>query len=273
MVRARLGRLWRHGDALLDVVVTPPNDRWLWRAAGLLALVLHGGGIVLAGRFALRTEAAGLGMAAPEIRLEWASPDRDPEALPPGPVATSVVAAEKSGDDAAKRHETESTKPTDPGQSPSREAMHRPDEDGTRVRATDEMSSQDPVAPEATSVPSSDTREAPRPAAPVLGTGDDAQRLRSTWEKQLLAHLARHKRYPREAAQQTGEVTLTFVLDRAGYIVRSTVLKGSGDAAIDQAALSMMQRSNPVPPPPPLVAEEGLSFTIPVLFLARPAKK
>ncbi len=28
----------------------------------------------------------------------------------------------------------------------------------------------------------------------------------------------------------------------------------------------MLQRSDPVPPPPPLVADEGLSFSLPVIF-------
>ena len=28
----------------------------------------------------------------------------------------------------------------------------------------------------------------------------------------------------------------------------------------------MVGRSDPVPPPPPLVADEGLSFTLPVIF-------
>jgi periplasmic protein TonB len=31
-------------------------------------------------------------------------------------------------------------------------------------------------------------------------------------------------------------------------------------------ALAMMRRSDPVPQPPPLVADEGLSFTLPVIF-------
>jgi periplasmic protein TonB len=30
--------------------------------------------------------------------------------------------------------------------------------------------------------------------------------------------------------------------------------------------VAMLQRSNPVPPPPPLVADEGLTFTLPVIF-------
>ena len=43
-------------------------------------------------------------------------------------------------------------------------------------------------------------------------------------------------------------------------------MRGSGDAAFDQAALDMLKRSDPVPAPPPLVADEGLSFTLPVIF-------
>jgi protein TonB len=43
-------------------------------------------------------------------------------------------------------------------------------------------------------------------------------------------------------------------------------VKGSGDPAFDEAALAMVHRSDPVPSPPPLVADEGLSFTLPVVF-------
>jgi protein TonB len=44
------------------------------------------------------------------------------------------------------------------------------------------------------------------------------------------------------------------------------VIKGSGDAAFDNAALAMLKRSDPLPQPPPLVADEGLTFTLPVIF-------
>ena len=57
-----------------------------------------------------------------------------------------------------------------------------------------------------------------------------------------------------------------FALDRMGHILSTTIVKGSGDDAFDQAALAMVKRSDPVPPPPPLVADEGLNFTLPVIF-------
>jgi len=57
-----------------------------------------------------------------------------------------------------------------------------------------------------------------------------------------------------------------IVLDRMGHVLSASIVKGSGDAAFDEAALSMIHRSDPVPQPPPLVADEGLNFTLPVIF-------
>ncbi|WP_245313116.1 energy transducer TonB family protein, partial [Bradyrhizobium macuxiense] len=51
-----------------------------------------------------------------------------------------------------------------------------------------------------------------------------------------------------------------------GHVLDMAIEKGSGDAAFDQAALAMIKRSDPVPKPPPLVADEGLKFTLPVVF-------
>jgi TonB family protein len=51
-----------------------------------------------------------------------------------------------------------------------------------------------------------------------------------------------------------------------GHVISTSIEKGSGDAAFDEAALAMVRRSDPVPAPPPLIADEGLSFTVPVIF-------
>ena len=59
---------------------------------------------------------------------------------------------------------------------------------------------------------------------------------------------------------------MSFVLDRTGHILSSRIVRGSGDASFDAAALAMLQRSDPVPQPPPRVADEGLNFTMPVIF-------
>jgi TonB family protein len=81
-----------------------------------------------------------------------------------------------------------------------------------------------------------------------------------------MAHLDKHKRYPAERALKTAEILVGFVLDRMGHVLSTNIVRGSGDPAFDAAALDMVRRSDPVPQPPPLVADEGLNFTLPVIF-------
>ena len=81
-----------------------------------------------------------------------------------------------------------------------------------------------------------------------------------------MAHFDRHKRYPTDRAQKSAEVVVNIVLERLGHVLSASIAKGSGDTAFDDAALAMVHRSDPVPQPPPAVADEGLSFTLPVNF-------
>ena len=101
--------------------------------------------------------------------------------------------------------------------------------------------------------------------APAQGSGDSARRVRATWQKELMAHLDKHKRYP-GSAQKSAEIVVGFVLDRMGHVLSNPASSRDRRLAFDEAALSMVKRSDPVPPPPPLVADEGLSFTLPVIF-------
>ncbi|ACA15660.1 TonB family protein [Methylobacterium sp. 4-46] len=250
----------------------------IWLAAGAFVLALHASGLVLALGAAVPDESDDLGASALEIGLEMAAPRREPSDLPPGPEAEEAAAAQAMVQQQATETPTELPKavPTeaeDPDRIVSPDATRKPQEDKPEVKRTETSASQDSVASEAAAVPTSETmREAPRSTAPVLGTGESARRARVTWQKQLLAHLDRHKRYPSGAAQATGQVTVTFVLDRLGRVASASVSAGSGDAALDRAALAMMQRADPVPPPPPLVADEGLTFAIPVVFRAKKGK-
>jgi periplasmic protein TonB len=107
-----------------------------------------------------------------------------------------------------------------------------------------------------------------RRVTPVQGTGESPDRVRATWQKELIAHFNRHKRYPADRASQTAEILVNFVLDDTGRVMSASIVKGSGDASFDGAALAMIHRSDPVQRPPSLVAQAGLSFTLPVIFRA-----
>jgi TonB family protein len=59
---------------------------------------------------------------------------------------------------------------------------------------------------------------------------------------------------------------VNFVIDESSHGVSSRIVRGAGEAEFDQAALAMLGRSDPAPKPPALAVQQGLSFTLPVIF-------
>ncbi|MBR1231136.1 energy transducer TonB [Bradyrhizobium sp. AUGA SZCCT0182] len=255
------------------------TSRRLWIFAGVCALALHIGGAALAISH-LQTEEAddALGAQAIEIGLEMASVHREVTDLPPGPDTDASTASPQLAEQKAEVKETElpQDKPTEPEEADrvvTETESKKPKEDDPKIAAVQTAASTESVASEATATPSSEAiPEGPRSIAPAIGSGETARRVRATWQKELSAHLDKHKKYPKYRAQQAAEIAVRFTLDRMGRVLSVSIEKGSGDAAFDEAALSMVRRSDPVPAPPPLIADEGLSFTVPVIFRVKSKK-
>jgi protein TonB len=255
----------------LDTEQKPSRRLWVFAALG--ALALHIGGAALAVAH-LRTNDPddSLGAPAIEIGLELMSPRLETTDLPPGPDTDASVASPALAEQKAEVKETELPKdvPTeteDPDRVVTPNDSNKPKEDDTKLAAVQTNASTESVAAEATATPSSEAiKQGPRSVAPAQGTGASAQRVRATWQKELIAHLDKHKRYPAQRSQKSAEILVSFALDRMGHVLSTSIVKGSGDTAFDEAALAMVRRSDPMPQPPPLVADEGLNFTLPVIF-------
>jgi periplasmic protein TonB len=256
-----------------DFDTEPKPSRRLWILAALGALVLHVGGVALAVAH-LRTIEPDDTFGAPaiEIGLEMTSPHLEATDLPPGPDVDASVASPALAEQKAEVKESELPKDTptessDPDRVVAPNSVNKPKEDDSKVAEVQTSASMESVAAEATAMPSAEAvPEGTRSVAPAQGAGASVQRLRATWQKQLVAHLDRHKRYPADRSQKSAEIVVSFVLDRMGHVLSTSIVKGSGDAAFDEAALAMVRRSDPVPQPPPAVADDGLNFTLPVIF-------
>jgi TonB family protein len=255
-----------------DPDAEPRSSRLLWIFAGLAALALHIGGAALAvAHLRMADPDDAVGAPAIEIGLELTSPHNEPSDLPPGPDSEASTASPALAEQKAEVRESELPKdvPTE-SENPDRlvtPSAKTPVEEDVKVAKVDTTASIESAASEATARPSSpEIPQGTRSVAPAHGTGASAQRARAIWQKELMAHLDRHKRYPAERLQKSAEIVVSFVLDRMGHVLATSVVKGSGDAAFDDAALSMLRRSDPVPQPPPAVADEGLNFTLPVIF-------
>jgi protein TonB len=256
-----------------DIDTEQKSSRRLWILAGLGALAIHvGGGALAVAHLQTGEPDDSLGAPAIEIGLEMMSPHLEATDLPPGPDAEASVASPALAEQKAEVKETELPKdvPTeteDPDRVVAPNDSNKPKEDDSKIAAVQTPAATESVAAEATATPSTEAiQEGPRSVAPAQGTGDSARRMRATWQKQLLAHLDRHKRYPVERSHKSAVIVVSFALDRMGHVLSASIVKGSGDAALDEAALAMVRRSDPVPQPPPLVADEGLNFTVPLNF-------
>src|SRR3984893_8222262 len=220
-----------------DLVIEQRPSRRLWILAGLGALALHIGcaGLVIAH---MQTDDPddSLGAPAIEIGLEMMAPRQEVTDLPPGPDTDASVASPALAEQQAEVKETDLPKavPTEteePDRVVTTNDIKKPEEE-QEVAAVQTQASQESVAAEATATPSSEAiPEGPRSVAPAIGTGESAQRIRATWQKELLAHLDKHKRYPADRSQKSAEILVSFALDRMGHVLSTSIVKGSGDAA------------------------------------------
>ncbi len=249
----------------------------VWLAAALVAGSLHLGAAGVAAWTLSADEAFDdEGAPAIELAMDMAAPKTEQTDLPPGPEADASAAAPESAQSAAKPEATDRPKEEvveaeNPDRIVAVEEPKKPEEKAEQQQRRSDASTAS-IASEATAAPRQEAPPAPVARAPVVGAGQNALKMKADWTKRLFAHLSRHKRYPQGVRQRQAEARVLFTLDRAGHVVTAQVSKTAGDAAFDGAALDMMKRSDPVPPPPPLVADEGLTFEIPVAFRANGAR-
>lgn len=250
----------------------PSTGKGLWIFAAVVAVTLHATVAAFAVMRMQEMEDEDVGAPGIEIGLELTSPQTPPSELPPGPdseasVASPAVAEQKTEVKEVDLPKEAPVEAEDPDRLVTSENTDKPTEDDPEIKKKQTKASEESVAQEAKAAPSiQDAPQAEKSVTTDQGTGESRRRVRVTWQKELLAHLDKHKRYPPDRNQKAAQIVLSLDLDRMGRVVSANVIESSGDDAFDAAALAMVQRASPVPPPPALVADEGLSFSLPVVF-------
>lgn len=177
--------------------------------------------------------------------------------LPPAPPpATKTPAAKPEAPKAAKAKPVVKTKPKIPAPKHITPAAMMPLPHPQQSQPAADTKAPDPTAAHASAAP---------PGA--LPAQPDPQAI-PNWQGLLLAHLEKHKRFPPEAQarRQRGQVMVTFSMDRSGHVIARSVKLSSGHGALDDAALDMLDRAQPLPPPPDEIQGSELHLTVPVRF-------
>lgn len=127
------------------------------------------------------------------------------------------------------------------------------------------------TAQEQASMPSIAAPKVAEAKATSLGLSPSARKSKATWQKRLAVHIDGFKQYPEAARSHagTGEVLVSFAIDRSGAIVSRRLLQGSGNAALDEEAVAMLIRAAPLPVPPSDVPGDTFEMAIPIRFKLR----
>jgi len=131
----------------------------------------------------------------------------------------------------------------------------------------EEFSAPEDSAPPSVDVPSATETAAPKQGAVSLQQSDAI----TSWQSALLGHLERHKRYPRQARRNRQEavVMVRVMINRDGSVVEYHLQNPSAYSILNKAALAVINRAQPLPPPPPEVTGDTLEFVVPVVFSLR----
>jgi protein TonB len=91
------------------------------------------------------------------------------------------------------------------------------------------------------------------------------------WKSLLVAQLERNKRFPAEAQArgEHGVAQLAFSVDRRGGVHNARIVRSSGSSLLDRETLALVQRAQPLPPPPPELAGAQIAIVVPIRYNMR----
>ncbi len=112
---------------------------------------------------------------------------------------------------------------------------------------------------------------APPAAAPSPPAAQGDANAVPAWQGRLAGQLQRAKRYPdiARAAGEEGSATVSFTLDRDGQVLAARLVRSSGSPALDEEAVALVHRAEPLLPPPAELAGRTITLTVPIRFTLR----
>lgn len=89
-----------------------------------------------------------------------------------------------------------------------------------------------------------------------------------SFTRELMAWLNQHKIYPADLkkAKKQGTVVVKFTIAKDGQLSNASIQKSSGITRLDDAALEMLGKANPVPPIPDALNKQRLVIALPVRY-------
>jgi protein TonB len=252
--------------------------RWALAAAMMMSMHAAAGAIAVmhwpeeeasdeeSGAFML--ELAPVPVAPPTEHLNLAIGPRAEEAA--AAVAPTEEVKEKSEIETPKVEEAplapepevvvEKQKPVEEVEDEKEEEDPRPEQEALPQASA---ASQETSAPPPVEAPAAE-----KPAAPKAGLSSKPSEATMSWQKSLVHHLNKHKKYPHEARKRGSEgvANVSFTIDRSGKVIETQLTQSSGSDLLDQEAIEVLERASPFPTPPSEMPNITIKLSLPIQF-------
>lgn len=109
------------------------------------------------------------------------------------------------------------------------------------------------------------------PAPANVQSSASQSQASAAWQSNLLAHIQRYKRYPKQARRRGQEAVIyvQVTITRNGRVIKHQLEKPSRYKALNREVLSLIVRAQPLPPPPKEMKGETVEILLPVVFSLR----
>lgn len=254
-------------------------ERLLWMASLVLAFAMHAA-LVVALLFywpPQEEQVAGAPLILVELSPLPVAPTIMPSQAPPGPQEMQTAATPPSQAQPAERevtpqpqkapeHATADSLPEVPKTEQPVAALPP-----RKPAAQPQRNKRPPSRAQRESAPNIARHRAQRAAAVAPGAVSGDPNALPNWKSRLIARLERYKRYPADAQArgEHGVAQLAFDIDRAGGIHRARILRSSGSRSLDRATLALVERAQPLPPPPSGIRGNQIAIVVPIRYSIR----
>jgi protein TonB len=237
-------------------------EAFRWGVCFVLALGFHAAGA--AALMAKWSDDSDLVANAPVVMVDLApvpvSPSVSPNELPPGP-EQSEAQPEPEPEKPVEKRDLPLERRAEPlAVTPPPKPIEKPKENKPKQKHAS-----------LSSAPSAAVQKAERAAAPMPGASSRNSYAVPNWKSQLVARLERYKRYPLEAQSrgEHGVAQLAFSVDRSGGVHNARIVRSSGSSILDSETLTLAERAQPLPPPPPEITGSQIPIVVPIRYNAR----
>ena len=155
---------------------------------------------------------------------------------PPGPLMSDAIPTPKP----TEKAKPEIADPVEKVEVPNDVTLPVPEPKAEEKREQEQQAPQVAAAP-----PRAEQVGAERPATAPQGNVNRNPVIR--WNQMVSARLHQNKRYPAAAHGEQGTVAFSFVGNSKGQILSQRITRSSGYPALDNEALAMIQRAQPLP--------------------------